>query len=165
MLNPKNLLALLPPVQRPLRLALRLAPEALLAPLIAALSTHLLRGQPVQERLKELAGKRVSLLITDPACELRFRIGERGLSSGWDSRSGHGWDVRIRGSFDDFWLMATRAEDPDTLFFNRRLAIEGDTETGLALKNLLDALEYDWRAHVAAVAGPLAGLLPARRVR
>lgn len=163
--NPKNLLALLPPVQWPLRLALRLAPEALLASLIAALATHLLRGQLLQERLAQLAGKRVSLLMTDPACELRFRIGGRGLASGWDSRAGPGWDVRIRGSFDDFWLMATRAEDPDTLFFNRRLAIEGDTETGLALKNLLDALEYDWRAHVAAVAGPLAALLPARRGR
>jgi predicted lipid carrier protein YhbT len=163
--NPKNLLALLPPVQQPLRLALRLAPEPLLASLVAALATHLLRGQPVQERLAELAGKRVSLLMTDPACELRFCIGDRGLASGWDSRAGRGWDVRIRGSFDDFWLMATRAEDPDTLFFNRRLAIEGDTETGLALKNLLDALEYDWRAHVTAVAGPLAALLPARRGR
>ena len=165
MFNPKNLLALLPPAQRPLRLALRLTPEPLLAPLIASLATHLLRGQPVQERLAEMAGKRVSLLIADPACELRFRITGRGLASGWDSRAGRGWDVRIRGRFDDFWLMATRAEDPDTLFFSRRLAIEGDTETGLALKNLLDALEYDWRAHIAAVAGPLAALLPARRDR
>ena len=74
MFNPKNLLALLPPAQRPLRLALRLTPEPLLAPLIASLATHLLRGQPVQERLAEMAGKRVSLLIADPACELRFRI-------------------------------------------------------------------------------------------
>jgi predicted lipid carrier protein YhbT len=163
--SPKNLRALLPPVKLPLRLALRLTPELLLAPLIAALATHLLRGQPVRERLAQLAGKYVSLLITDPACELRFRIGDRGLAGGWDSRAGTGWDVRIRGSFDDFWLMATRAEDPDTLFFNRRLAIEGDTETGLTLKNLLDALEYDWHAHAAAVAGPLAALLPARRGR
>ncbi|HJX16623.1 MAG TPA: SCP2 sterol-binding domain-containing protein [Acidiferrobacterales bacterium] len=165
MFNPKNLLTLLPPAQPPLRLALRLTPEPLLSPLIAALVTHLMRGQPIQERLAELSGKRVSLLITDPACELRFRITGRGLASDWDKRAGRGWDVRIRGSFDDFWLMATRTEDPDTLFFSRRLEIEGDTETGLALKNLLDALEYDWHAHVAAVAGPLAALLPARRHR
>ncbi len=161
--NLKNLLTLLPPVQQPLRLALRLAPEALLTALIAALATHLLRGQPARERLAPLTGKRVSLLLTDPACELRFRIGVHGLASGWDSHAATGWDVRIRGSFDDFWLMVTRTEDPDTLFFNRRLAIEGDTETGLTLKNLLDALEYDWHAHVTAVAGPLAVLLPARR--
>lgn len=163
MLVPHNPLALLPPIQTPLRLALRLAPERVLAPVLAATFTHLLRGQPLTERLAGLAGRRVSLLVTDLPCELRFRITPSGLANGWDARANPPWDVRIRGAFDDFWLMATRAEDPDTLFFNRRLAIEGDTETGLAIKNLLDALEYDWRAHVEAVIGPLAALLPIGR--
>jgi hypothetical protein len=35
--------------------------------------------------------------------------------------------------------LALRREDPDTLFFTRRLVLEGDTELGLALKNALDA--------------------------
>ena len=35
-----------------------------------------------------------------------------------------------------------RLEDPDTLFFSRRLVIEGDTELGLALKNALDAASW-----------------------
>ncbi|HNF90017.1 MAG TPA: hypothetical protein PLL19_11845, partial [Thiobacillaceae bacterium] len=30
-----------------------------------------------------------------------------------------------------------------TLFFNRRLLIEGDTDLGLTLKNLLDAVDWD----------------------
>jgi predicted lipid carrier protein YhbT len=34
-----------------------------------------------------------------------------------------------------------RKEDPDTLFFSRRLLMEGDTELGLLVKNTLDALE------------------------
>ena len=38
--------------------------------------------------------------------------------------------------------MVSRQEDPDTLFFNRSLAIEGDTELGLRVKNMLDALEW-----------------------
>ena len=37
--------------------------------------------------------------------------------------------------------LAQRQEDPDTLFFSRRLAMEGDTELGLVVKNALDALE------------------------
>lgn len=37
--------------------------------------------------------------------------------------------------------MLTRQEDPDTLFFHRRLLIEGDTELGLFAKNLLDRVE------------------------
>ena len=38
-------------------------------------------------------------------------------------------------------MLATRKEDPDTLFFNRRLLVEGDTELGLVAKNTLDSIE------------------------
>ena len=50
-------------------------------------------------------------------------------------------DLRIRADLYDFYLLATRQEDPDTLFFNRRLEIEGDTELGLVVKNALDSME------------------------
>lgn len=51
--------------------------------------------------------------------------------------------VSISGNWADFLLLASRQEDPDTLFFRRRLLIEGDTELGLAVKNLLDSLDPD----------------------
>ena len=51
-------------------------------------------------------------------------------------------DVCIRGTWRDFLLLASRQEDPDTLFFNRELSIEGDTELGLIVKNMLDAVEW-----------------------
>lgn len=51
--------------------------------------------------------------------------------------------VCIRADSADFLALINRVDDPDTLFFQRRLAIEGDTELGLAVKNLLDALDYD----------------------
>ena len=140
---------ILPVLRTPLRHVLSQAPERPLTSVLALALTHLLRGQRLAERLPELAGKRVSLQVTDLGRELRFRITHGGLATGWDAP----WDVRIRGRFDEFWLLATRGEDPDTLFFQRRLTIEGETETGLALKNLLDGLEYDWRAHVQAVTG------------
>ena len=50
-------------------------------------------------------------------------------------------DVTISGNWREFLLLASRQEDPDTLFFRRRLVIEGDTELGLTLKNLIDSLE------------------------
>ncbi|CAM3927787.1 SCP2 sterol-binding domain-containing protein [Pseudomonas wadenswilerensis] len=50
-------------------------------------------------------------------------------------------DVTIRGNWREFLLLASRQEDPDTLFFRRRLVIEGDTELGLTLKNLIDSLD------------------------
>ena len=50
-------------------------------------------------------------------------------------------DLCIAASAHDFLRLAQRLEDPDTLFFNRRLSMEGDTELGLMVKNTLDALE------------------------
>ncbi len=52
-------------------------------------------------------------------------------------------DVLIRGNWKEFLLLASRQEDPDTLFFRRRLVIEGDTDLGLAVKNLVDSLDSD----------------------
>lgn len=50
-------------------------------------------------------------------------------------------DLCISASAHDFLRLAQRHDDPDTLFFNRRLSMEGDTELGLVVKNTLDALE------------------------
>ncbi|WP_312055315.1 SCP2 sterol-binding domain-containing protein [Pantoea brenneri] len=52
-------------------------------------------------------------------------------------------DVWFRGNANDLLLVAARKADPDMLFFQRRLAIEGDTELGLEVKNVMDAIELD----------------------
>ncbi|WP_435234169.1 ubiquinone anaerobic biosynthesis accessory factor UbiT [Psychromonas sp. PT13] len=52
-------------------------------------------------------------------------------------------DVSFSGAANEFILIAGRKEDPDTLFFQRRLSIQGDTELGLEIKNLLDNLDFD----------------------
>ncbi|MDX5628318.1 MULTISPECIES: SCP2 domain-containing protein [unclassified Brenneria] len=52
-------------------------------------------------------------------------------------------DVSFSADANDLILIAARKEDPDTLFFQRRLRIEGDTELGLYVKNLMDAIELE----------------------
>ncbi|TEW56060.1 SCP2 domain-containing protein [Psychromonas sp. RZ22] len=52
-------------------------------------------------------------------------------------------DVSFTAVVNDLILVVGRKEDPDTLFFQRRLSIEGDTELGLEVKNLLDNIEFD----------------------
>jgi len=52
-------------------------------------------------------------------------------------------DVSFSGNANDLVLIAARKQDPDTLFFQRRLRIEGDTELGLNVKNLMDAIDLD----------------------
>ena len=39
--------------------------------------------------------------------------------------------------------LASRLEDADTLFFQRRLELTGDTELGLTARNLLDRLPWE----------------------
>lgn len=50
-------------------------------------------------------------------------------------------DVTISGDFNSFVLLSSQTVDPDTLFFSRKLLIEGNVEIGLAIKNLLDQVE------------------------
>ncbi len=51
-------------------------------------------------------------------------------------------EVTIRACAWDYYRLARRLEDPDTLFFSRRLTIDGDTELGLLVKNALDAIDW-----------------------
>ncbi len=157
----------LPPLPEwPLSVLLRTLPDSAHVEILSRLFNHLLRGQRIAERLPELNGKRICLTFTDTRSTLHFRIEQgcfrRQSASAHDS---HAWDVRISGTLHDFLLLATRREDPDTLFFNRRLNIEGDTETGLHVKNLLDALDYDMQAHLDAVLGVRFGRLASEVLR
>nr|VFK16894.1 MAG: Predicted lipid carrier protein YhbT, contains SCP2 domain [Candidatus Kentron sp. LPFa]VFK31747.1 MAG: Predicted lipid carrier protein YhbT, contains SCP2 domain [Candidatus Kentron sp. LPFa] len=135
----------------PLRQFLRTCPDRVHTDAISHIANHLLATQSRDgERLLELDGKRICLAITDTDNSWQFRIQDHRLV-----QDGYGqpWDVCIRGKLVDFLLLATRAEDPDSLFFARRLSIEGDTETGIHIKNLLDSFEMDWETHFSTLFG------------
>lgn len=50
-------------------------------------------------------------------------------------------DLELSASVIDFFSLLRGQMDADTLFFQRRLKITGDTELGLIVKNWLDAAE------------------------
>ncbi|HEY0862338.1 MAG TPA: SCP2 sterol-binding domain-containing protein [Pseudoxanthomonas sp.] len=52
-------------------------------------------------------------------------------------------EATVSGSATDLLLLASRLEDADTLFFQRRLMLTGDTELGLTVRNLLDRLPWE----------------------
>ena len=52
-------------------------------------------------------------------------------------------DVSFSADASDLLMIAARKQDPDTLVFQRRLVIDGDTELGLYVKNLMDAIELE----------------------
>ena len=85
-----------------------------------------------------LIGKKLRLCVTDAQWAFDFEW-LNGRFSACQNKAAA--DLTISASAHDFWLLARRQEDPDTLFFSRRLAMEGDTELGLLVKNTLDAIE------------------------
>lgn len=140
-----------------LRPFLLLAPAPVHAWAVARIVNRLVRGQSVEPRLQELAGKRFCLAVDDVPLALTFEVTAQGLQP-----SELEPDVTFRGALKEFSTLARRREDPDTLFFQRRLAVEGETETGVHLKNLLDGWEYDVPGHLRAVLpAPLAQLTEA----
>lgn len=51
-------------------------------------------------------------------------------------------DIAFSADLSTYLQLLARQEDPDTLFFSRALEITGDTELGLLIKNMLDAVEW-----------------------
>jgi len=54
--------------------------------------------------------------------------------------------LTIRATAPALWRLLRGEDDADRLFFERALVMEGDTEFGVALKNVLDAIGPLWHA-------------------
>lgn len=126
-------------LQLPL-LPLRLAPSRLTGSLLESLLKHSLRAQQADGELDFLQGRRLRIRILDAKLDWlitheqdRWHVLNRRLAA----------NATISSTLRDLILLASRREDPDTLFFQRRLLIEGDVEFGLQAKNLLDSLEWE----------------------
>ena len=91
-----------------------------------------------RELLEPLVGKRFTIRVLDAGMTLRFGYGERGFRPLFDTTPP---DLTISARSRDFIALLMREEDPDTLFFNRRLLMEGDTDLGLLVKNTLDGID------------------------
>lgn len=105
--------------------------------LVTALNLALDRILP-RERLEPLLGKRLRIQVSDAGLSLSFGLTARGFVPNGPRRDP---DLVIRATARDFLALVLREEDPDTLFFSRRLLMEGDTDLGLLVKNTLDATE------------------------
>jgi predicted lipid carrier protein YhbT len=127
--------------------------------LVAGLNLALDRVLP-RDTLEPLTGKRLQLKVTDAGMALRFTLTPRGFRPLLDSGAP---DLTISATTRDYLALALREEDPDTLFFSRRLLMEGETDLGLLVKNTLDAVDWDSvSTRLAALKLPFAGQLFAR---
>ncbi len=126
----------LPAFPGPLRAAVARLPHYPASAAFAALLTLRLGRHLGAAALPELAGRKIRLQVTDMGLTLIFQA----APDGFIPCAGPGADLTLAATAQDFLALALRREDPDTLFFARRLAMEGDTELGLLVKNTLDTL-------------------------
>ena len=106
-----------------------------------------------------LLGKKLRLRVTD--AQIGFDFEWRNGRFVACQNAGDA-DLTISASAYDFVLLARRQEDPDTLFFSRRLSMEGDTELGLLVKNTIDAIELPVLSLELLKPAHVLGLLRAR---
>jgi O2-independent ubiquinone biosynthesis accessory factor UbiT len=92
-----------------------------------------------RDALAAFEGKTFGISVTDAGIDIRFKHANGRFAPVFGQGEA---DVRFAATLVTFVRMARREEDPDTLFFNRKLAITGDTALGLQIKNLLDAVEW-----------------------
>ena len=108
--------------------------------LVLALNAARKLGVLPEDSLQELEGRsfRVTVLDTGMVADFAYRLGAfRPVFLPSTAP-----DLHFTARLSAFLQMVSRQEDPDTLFFNRTLSVEGDTELGLRVKNMLDALEW-----------------------
>lgn len=92
------------------------------------------------DTLTVLEGKRFRVRVIDSGGEANFTF-RNGLFRPIFNPADEP-DLAFTASLSAYLQLISRQEDPDTLFFNRELEIIGDTELGLIVKNMLDAIEW-----------------------
>ena len=109
--------------------------------LVQTLNQMLRRGL-LPADMNQFAGRHFQLDVLDLGISIRFSADTQRFTA--ENYPGAP-DLRLAANSADYLRMILREEDPDTLFFNRKLQIEGDTALGLATKNLLDCVDWRWQ--------------------
>jgi len=118
--------------------SLALVPDNLKLDLLSKLLNLMLKPQIEQAELDFLQGKWAAISVADIGLQFQMSFdGKLRISHQQQA------DVTFTANVPELLLVAAGKEDPDTLFFQRKLLIDGDTELGLEVKNLLLGIELD----------------------
>ena len=122
---------------------------ALAAALESALDLYLQQDPEALRRCGGMEGKVIALDITGLGVSLYFLPGPDGIQvvGHFEGQA----DTRLRGSPLGFARMALGSRD-DTLF-EGAVEIQGDTETGQQLQDILVSAEWDWEEQLSRLTG------------
>ncbi|MGY0558639.1 ubiquinone anaerobic biosynthesis accessory factor UbiT [Lysobacter sp. A421] len=131
------LLRLIPPPSRMAPL-LRVVPQRTQRWLLERAMQRVLAVPLADGTLDFMQGRRLGIQVVDLG--LLWVIEQRGTQLVVTDDAP---EASVRGTATDLLLLASRLEDADTLFFQRRLVLTGDTELGLTARNLLERLPWE----------------------
>jgi predicted lipid carrier protein YhbT len=137
---------------RPLSFPLAVIPDRVHSTVVVTVLNRVFASALRDGEIDYLLGRTVRIHVSDMQLTFCITLQQGRLVA---SRAKNMPDLSITGSLHAFLLLAARCEDTDTLFFQRRLRMEGDTELGLEVKNFLDGLDVDalWLPrHVSSMA-------------
>ena len=133
-------LSLSPLLPKPFSLPLKILPQALHNLFLANIINKILVDDLNEGELDFLQNRYVAIEVSDLALSYQLTLSGDQLTGADRQGENH---LTVRASLYDFMSIASRQVDPDTLVFQRRLVMEGDTELGLALKNYLDGMDIE----------------------
>lgn len=124
-------------------------------------SLHFVAGLELARRLKwleppaELNGRTFAITVEDLGLRSSFVVRDGAFRPLWNKGPQAGSaELELGAKLADFLALMRAETDADTLFFQRRLRIAGDTELGLIVKNWLDAAPRPaWLQRISAVNG------------
>ncbi len=136
----ERLLGHLPPPGRVFQPLRWLLPSSLLQIAIRKATLRVLAEPLASGVFDDLQGRKLGIEVTDLKLKWVVEIRDRTIQV---QVPGTAAESSVRGSVTDLLLLVSRLEDADTLFFQRRLQLVGDTELGLMVRNLLDQLPWE----------------------
>ncbi|OSM01498.1 ubiquinone anaerobic biosynthesis accessory factor UbiT [Magnetofaba australis] len=119
------------------------------------------RYPDLKRRLSELAGKVFEFTVEDLGQSYYMRVEDDGRVR-IHTYSDEAPNVTMNGDAEAFLQLLFNTEDPDSLFFARKLKMSGETETGLHFKNILDNVEIDWSQELGSLFGAPGAQLAAK---
>lgn len=115
-------------------------PQSLQQQSIRLVLEHVLKNALADDELDFLGGRWLKVNITDVPYDFYISVDQNQQLAIQMSLPQEA-DVCFSGDTQSLLQLMSRHVDPDTLFFQRKLLVTGDTELGLEIKNFLDDMD------------------------
>jgi predicted lipid carrier protein YhbT len=106
---------------------------------------HVLERHPeLFDRLGSFAERPIAICPTDMPFEFTLALARRTVRASRRGTGSRGYTTRISGPLVMLLALAEGRLDGDAEFFGRKITIEGDMETALALRNAAESVSLDF---------------------